>query len=97
MLTNIVLVCRLDISTRVSRGIKMSEVRVSTGKSRLGQAFLQSQANLKSPKFLWRNTTWICAGIMTTVAGIDHDRPEGASFDAALNATAKKGRPDQKN
>jgi len=63
----------------------------------LGQAFLQSQANLKSPKFLRRNTTWICPGIMTTVAGIDHHRPEGASFDAALNTTGKKGRPGQKN
>jgi hypothetical protein len=34
---------------------------------------------------------------MTTVAGIDHHRPEGASFDAALNTTGKKGRPGQKN
>jgi hypothetical protein len=34
---------------------------------------------------------------MTTMAGIDHDRTEGCSFDVALNTTGKKNRPDQEN
>jgi hypothetical protein len=63
----------------------------------LGQAFLQSQANLKSPKFLRRNANWIFPGIMAAVTGINHHRPEGPSFDAALNATGKKSLPDQEN
>jgi hypothetical protein len=63
----------------------------------LGQAFLQSQAKLKSPKFLRQNITWIFPGIMTAVAWIDYHRPEGRSFDVALNTTGKKNRPDQEN
>ena len=45
---------------------------------------------------VWLGLAVVIAAV-AAVTGINHHRPEGPSFDAALNATGKKSLPDQEN